>query len=110
MDAAPQVCNRASAHLRNREPWWPGIFHVVFSEYARALAAEQRYRELKHAGPKSIGDRPVLTDIPRQIFEEFYATASAGEGRLPQPRATSAAAGDAAAARRSSAPINSSAA
>ena len=44
------------------------------AEYGRAVAAAQRYNELKCSG--SLGSRPVGSgSIPRTIFEEFYSRA-----------------------------------
>lgn len=42
-----------------------GLFAVVRAEFGRALAAERRYESLR------CGRAP--SDIPRTIFEEFYA-------------------------------------
>lgn len=42
-----------------------GLFAVVRAEFRRALAAERRYESLR------CGRAP--SDIPRTIFEEFYA-------------------------------------
>ena len=42
------------------------------AEYSRAVAAAQRYDELKCSGP--LGSRPVgAGSIPRTIFEDFYS-------------------------------------
>lgn len=47
------------------------LFKALFAEFGRALAAARRYDSLKftHAGH----GKSTAADIPRHIFEEFYA-------------------------------------
>jgi hypothetical protein len=53
-------------------PSWNYLLEM-FAEYSRAVTAAQRYEDLRY---RSCGhDRIAPTDIPRQIFEEFYSAA-----------------------------------
>jgi len=46
---------------------------VLRSEYGRAIAAERRYRELRHTNLPTARTRATRTDLPRRVFDEFYA-------------------------------------
>jgi hypothetical protein len=56
----------------------------MFAEFSRAVAAAQRYEDLRYRGGGH--ERIALADIPRQIFEEFYAVDETVESRRPEPR------------------------
>jgi hypothetical protein len=58
-----------------------GIVVTTFAELGRALAAAQRYEDLRYrsAGHASIDP----ADIPRRVFEELYAS---GEVSRPQAK------------------------
>jgi hypothetical protein len=45
-----------------------GFALILWTEFRRAVAAEQRCEELRHNG--TLGSR---ADIARQIFEEYYS-------------------------------------
>jgi hypothetical protein len=56
----------------------------MFAEFSRAVSAAQRYEDLRY---RSGGhDRIAPTDIPRQIFEEFYSADEIVEARHPERR------------------------
>jgi hypothetical protein len=59
----------------------------MFAEFSRAVAAAQRYEDLRYrrGGHGRIGP----ADIPRQIFEEFYSAGEAVESR-PERRRSNA--------------------
>jgi hypothetical protein len=50
---------------------------MLLAELRRAVAAQQRYEELKRLGTVA-GDGGPRPDIARRIFEEFYSSGSAG--------------------------------
>lgn len=59
-----------------------GLFLMVLAELKRAVAAAQRYAELKRVGAATLTrDGIAPADIPRRIFNEFY---SCGEVVKPQ--------------------------
>lgn len=59
-----------------------GLFLVVLAEFKRAVAAAQRYTELKRIDATTLTrDGITPADIPRRIFDEFY---SRGEVVKPQ--------------------------
>ena len=67
------LCFGSRAPLARR---WPGFgFAVtVFCEFRRAIAAEQRYDELRRRDAAALALEGVArTEIPRCIFEEFYS-------------------------------------
>jgi hypothetical protein len=55
----------------------------MFAEFSRAVAAAQRYEDLRYRGRGHGTIAPA--DIPRQIFEEFYAGETV-ESRHPERR------------------------
>lgn len=59
--------------FRIRKPSGPGYCAVLLAELGRALAAERRYHELRHAGVARDRDGLSTADTSRRIFEEFYA-------------------------------------
>lgn len=68
--------NNVTACVRTgwRIPSGPGFHAALLAELGRALAAERRYHELRHAGAAARArDGLSTTDISRRIFEEFYA-------------------------------------
>jgi hypothetical protein len=52
---------------------------AMFAEYRRAAAAAQRYTDLRYRNARR--GSIVLSDIPRQVFEEFYSSDEAAESR-----------------------------
>jgi hypothetical protein len=56
-----------------REVPWPelGILAVVLAELGRAVAAAQRYEDLRYRSACHEGMAPA--DIPRRILAEFYS-------------------------------------
>ena len=42
---------------------------IAFAEFRRAVAAEQRYEELK-------GKSTAAPDVPRRVFEELYSSSA----------------------------------
>jgi hypothetical protein len=55
---------------------WPGFgfVFIVFTEFRRAVAAQQRYEDLKGKGTAALAREGIArADIPRRIFEEFYS-------------------------------------
>ena len=59
-----------------RLPWpmLPSFFLMLPTEFRRAVAAERRYRDMKH------GLAPTA-DISRRVYEEFYAQESTATNR-----------------------------
>jgi hypothetical protein len=49
---------------------------VLRLEYGRAVAAERRYQELCHTDTPAARTRATSADLPRQVFDEFYARPS----------------------------------
>jgi hypothetical protein len=47
------------------------VFEIILAEFGRALAAARRYESLKDGRARHAG--LAAADIPRRIFEEFYA-------------------------------------
>jgi len=65
---------RSRAPLAGR---WPrfGFLLTAFSEFRRAIAAEQRYEELRHKEATALTLEGIARiEVPRCIFEEFYST------------------------------------
>jgi hypothetical protein len=69
-------------HLRcepeTAAPDWPGFgfVFIVFTEFRRAVAAEQRYEYLKGRGTTALAREGIArADVPRRIFE-FYSLES----------------------------------
>ena len=51
-----------------------GFVFIVFAEFRRAVAAEQRYEELKGKSTAALAREGIAhPDVPRRIFEEFYS-------------------------------------
>jgi hypothetical protein len=49
----------------------------IFAEFRRALAAAESYEGLKYGS--ACRDRSAQADIPRRIFEQYYAGKSGSE-------------------------------
>jgi len=49
---------------------------VLRSEYGRAIAAERRYQKLRHSNASTARTRVTRADLPRHVFDEFYARPS----------------------------------
>lgn len=47
------------------------VFEIILAEFGRALAAARRYESLKYGRARH--EDLATADIPRRIFEEFYA-------------------------------------
>jgi hypothetical protein len=47
------------------------VFEIIVAEFERALAAAQRYENLRYG--RACHEVLPVADIPRRIFEEFYA-------------------------------------
>jgi hypothetical protein len=61
-----------------------GRIRAVLAEFARARAAEQRYRYLRLAGAAALPrDGIAPADIPRRIFEEFYSSSAEPRSGVP---------------------------
>ena len=60
----------------------------MFAEFSRAVAAAQRYEDLRYRSA-SHGKIPP-DDIPRRILEEFYSVGETVESRRPEPRRSDA--------------------
>jgi hypothetical protein len=56
----------------------------MFTEFSRAVAAAQRYEDLRYR--RSGHGRIAPADISRQIFEEFYAADETVVLRRPERR------------------------
>ena len=54
----------------------------MFAEFSRAVAAAQRYEDLRYRSASHGKIAP--DDIPRQIFAEFYSVGEAVEARRPE--------------------------
>ena len=64
---------RGIGEIQNGHRSGSGFFVLVLAEFKLAMAAEQRYEDLKRAGGTALArDAIVPADIPRRIFEEFY--------------------------------------
>jgi hypothetical protein len=58
---------------------WPGFgfVFIAFTEFRRAVAAEQRYEYLKGRSTAALAREGIArADVPRRIFEEFYSLES----------------------------------
>jgi hypothetical protein len=58
---------------------WPGFgfVFIAFTEFRRAVAAEQRYEDLKGRSTAALAREGIArADVPRRIFEEFYSLES----------------------------------
>jgi hypothetical protein len=63
--------------LQNRRGSGLEYLRVVLAEFQRAMAAEQRYEYLRRTGIAALArDGVVRADLPRRIFEEFYASSA----------------------------------
>jgi hypothetical protein len=56
----------------------------MFAEFSRAVAAAQRYEDLRYR--RASHEKIAPDDIPRRIFEEFYSVENAVESRRPERR------------------------
>ena len=56
----------------------------MFAEFGRAIAAAQRYEDLRYRGASHGKIAP--DEIPRLIFDEFYSVGEAVESRHPERR------------------------
>ena len=59
----------------------------MFAEFSRAVAAAQRYEDLRYRSASHGKIAP--DDIPRRIFAEFYSVGEAVEARRPEFAGTS---------------------
>lgn len=60
---------------------WLGLrfFLIVFAEFRRAVAAEQRYEELKRNSTAALAREGIARPgVPRRVFEEFYSFSAQG--------------------------------
>jgi hypothetical protein len=58
---------------------WPGFgfVFIAFTEFRRAVAAEQRYEDLKGRSTAALAREGIArADLPRRIFGEFYSLES----------------------------------
>jgi hypothetical protein len=75
---------RGRRPAQNRRGSGLEYLRVVLAEFQRAMAAEQRYEYLRRTGIAALArDGVVRADVPRRIFEEFYA--SSAEPRRAAP-------------------------
>jgi hypothetical protein len=58
----------------------PGILVVVLAEFRRGVAAAQRYERYCSACDEGVAP----ADIPRRIFEEFYASSGGAVNQRPR--------------------------
>jgi hypothetical protein len=73
---ALRAARKRARYPRDERCRWsgPGFIGVVLAEFKRAVAAEQRYEDLKRTSAAALAcDGIVRADIPRRIFEEFYS-------------------------------------
>lgn len=49
---------------------------VLQSEYGRAIAAERLYQKLRHSNASTARTCVTSADLPRHVFDEFYARPS----------------------------------
>ena len=74
-DAGRAFGGRGIRAIENRR--WSALWFlgVVLAEYRRAVAAAKRYEDWQRAGAPALARHGILpTDIPRRIFDEFYAS------------------------------------
>jgi hypothetical protein len=45
-----------------------GLAGIIVAEFKRAVAADQRYEDLKRSGSAKL-----FADLPRAVFDEFYS-------------------------------------
>ena len=78
---------RGIPEIRNGH--WLGrtVFAVVLAEFRLAVAAARRYEDLRYGSGRHEGMAPA--DIPRRVFEEFYAYERPAEARGPQMESSS---------------------
>jgi hypothetical protein len=60
-----------------------GILVIVLSDFRRAVAAAQRYEDMRYRS--ACPGRAAPTDIPRQVFEEFYSHGRPVAWRITPP-------------------------
>jgi hypothetical protein len=71
------VASGESEIHRIRPGHWLGLgfVFIVFAEFRRAVAAEQRYEELKRNSTAALVRAGIARpDVPRRVFEELYST------------------------------------
>ena len=62
------------AHSRTRLRSAADVVAILLCELRRAVAAEQRYEDLKRTSPWVLARSGIIAaDVPQCIFEEFYA-------------------------------------
>jgi hypothetical protein len=88
MSATPAFGVRVVRATRKGRGSGFGIVVTTFAELGRALAAAQRYEDLRYRSAGHGNIDPAA--IPPRIFEEFYAFGEAAEARstipAPEPR------------------------
>lgn len=62
---------RGTHEIRDAHGSALGSLIVALAEFGRAIAAAQRYEDLRYGRGRHEGI--ARTDIPRRIFEEFYS-------------------------------------
>jgi hypothetical protein len=60
----------------------------MFAEFSRAVAAAQRYENLRYR--RASQEKIAPDDIPRRIFEEFYSSSETVESRRSERRRSDA--------------------
>ena len=54
-----------------------GFVFIVVAEFRRAVAAEQRYEELKGKSTAALVREGIAhPDVPRRVFEELYSSSA----------------------------------
>ena len=74
--ARAAVASGASQIHRIRPGHWLGLgfVFIVFAEFRRAVAAEQRYEELKGKSTAALAREGIAhPDVARRVFEELYS-------------------------------------
>jgi hypothetical protein len=71
--SATQIRDTAtSGEARDASIQGTGVFSIIRAEFRRALAAMRRYETLRYGDASREGI--ASTEIPRAIFDEFYAS------------------------------------
>ena len=73
----PATASGASEIHAIRPGHWLGLGFVftLFAEFSRAVAAEQRYEELKRRSKAALVREGIAQpDVPRRVFEELYSS------------------------------------
>ena len=77
--ARAAVASGASEIHRIRPGHWLGLgfVFIAFAEFRRAVAAEQRYEELKGKSTAALAHEGIAhPDVPRRVFEELYSSSA----------------------------------